>query len=118
MKVYKCDACGCVITDPYKVKMKEFYIGTVSSLIAYCPNSDIQKIKKIHLCEECFKGLHLVAKKSFKEQNIKKPPTADVEPVVRCKNCIHHNNCEIEIAGMFGDNSFCVCGEKKGRRRK
>lgn len=41
-------------------------------------------------------------------------PSADVEPVIRCKDCIHHHNCEIEIAGMFSDNSFCIYGERKG----
>ena len=37
----------------------------------------------------------------------------DVEEVVRCKDCAHHNNCEIEIAGQFGDNSFCCLGERR-----
>ena len=27
MKVYQCDCCNKVISDPYKVKMKEFYVG-------------------------------------------------------------------------------------------
>lgn len=27
MKVYKCDSCGRTIDNPYKVKMKEFYIS-------------------------------------------------------------------------------------------
>lgn len=33
MKVYQCDCCNKVISDPYKVKMKKFYVGvdTVSS---------------------------------------------------------------------------------------
>lgn len=40
-------------------------------------------------------------------------PAADVEPVVRCKDCKHHQNCVIEIVGAFGDNDFCVLGKRK-----
>lgn len=28
MKVYQCDCCKKTITDPYEVKMKDFYVGT------------------------------------------------------------------------------------------
>lgn len=27
MRVYKCDSCNKVITDPYTVNMREFYVG-------------------------------------------------------------------------------------------
>lgn len=27
MRVYQCDCCNKVISDPYTVKMKEFYLG-------------------------------------------------------------------------------------------
>ena len=27
MRVYQCDCCNKVISDPYTVKMKEFYVG-------------------------------------------------------------------------------------------
>ena len=27
MRVYKCDSCNKVITDPYTVNMREFYLG-------------------------------------------------------------------------------------------
>lgn len=37
-------------------------------------------------------------------------PEEDVEPVVRCKDCIHHRNCEIENIGMFGDTGYCALG--------
>ena len=45
---------------------------------------------------------------------IKKLPSANVNEVVRCKDCIHHNNCEIEVTGQLSDNSFCCRGERKG----
>ena len=40
-------------------------------------------------------------------------PTVDAVHVVRCKNCIHYTNCEIEFVGQFGDNSYCCCGERE-----
>lgn len=27
MRFYQCDSCNKVIADPYKVEMKEFYVG-------------------------------------------------------------------------------------------
>lgn len=44
---------------------------------------------------------------------IKKMPTIDAVPVVRCKDCRWHQNCEIEYHGQFGANSFCCAGERK-----
>lgn len=59
MKVYQCNACGKIIKDPYKIKMKEF-----SYKINFEDNISRDKTKvKIDLCEECFKGLHLLIKK-------------------------------------------------------
>ena len=37
----------------------------------------------------------------------------DVVPVVRCKDCRWHQNCEIEYHGQFGENSFCCAGQRK-----
>lgn len=37
----------------------------------------------------------------------------DVVEIVRCKDCMHHRNCAIENAGMFGDECFCISGEVK-----
>ena len=31
--------------------------------------------------------------------------------IVRCKDCVHHNNCSVEFAGQFNDNGFCSYGE-------
>ena len=47
-------------------------------------------------------------------------PTADVAPVVRCKDCKHHEDEEIgmvycpnSIGGWVGGNWFCADGERK-----
>lgn len=50
MRVYQCDCCDKVISDPYTVKMKEFYVGMdfdCGSRIAI-PIESKRKIK-IHL---------------------------------------------------------------------
>lgn len=49
MKVYQCDSCKEIISNPYAVKMKEFYV-------------------EIQICDDCYKGLHLIAEK--KERDI------------------------------------------------
>lgn len=44
-------------------------------------------------------------------------PTADVAPVVRCKNCVLHENCSLEdmfaLAMINAENAFCCVGERK-----
>lgn len=34
MRVYQCDCCNKVISDPYTVKMKEFYLGVDTDTLA------------------------------------------------------------------------------------
>ena len=50
-------------------------------------------------------------------EQIKRMPTADVEEVVRCKNCIHYDDvgeCEVHpYDGRFNVNYFCADGERK-----
>ncbi|WP_293969731.1 hypothetical protein [uncultured Ruminococcus sp.] len=55
MRIYQCDSCNKVISDPYTVKMKEFRIGIEIGI----PLASKKKIK-IHLCDDCYKGLHLI----------------------------------------------------------
>lgn len=64
MRVYRCDSCNKVISDPHTVKMKEFYVGIDMEYFTriQIPVESKRKIK-IHLCDDCFKGLHLIAKK-------------------------------------------------------
>ena len=61
-KVYKCDSCGSVIENPYAVKMKEFYIGAKFDF-GMCFHEESKQKVKIHLCNECYKGLRTIANK-------------------------------------------------------
>lgn len=38
-------------------------------------------------------------------------PSADVVQVVRCKDCIHNNDCDIQYSAQAGENFFCGFGE-------
>ena len=48
---------------------------------------------------------------------VEKLPTADVAPVVRCKDCVLHENCSLEDTFAFAminaENAFCCVGEMK-----
>lgn len=71
MRVYQCDCCNKVISNPHTVKMKEFYVGVgdidYSSGIVI-PLESKRKIK-IQICDDCYKGLHLIAEKKERENN-------------------------------------------------
>ena len=67
MKVYKCDSCGRTIESPYEERMKEFYIGATCEGFFVIPHNDKRKVK-IHLCDDCFRGLHKIAEKVLKEE--------------------------------------------------
>lgn len=62
MKTYICDSCERVISDPFEMKMKEFYVRCSFEVngVLYCNSK--RKVK-IHLCGDCYKGLHLIAEK-------------------------------------------------------
>lgn len=69
MQVYKCDACGQIIEDPYKMKMKEFYIRCTPTYLNY----DFTKKVKIHLCNDCYHNLNnLAVAKLSKDKEIVK----------------------------------------------
>lgn len=69
MRVYQCDCCNKVISDPYTVKMKEFYLGVDTDYFSGIAISVECKSKiKIHLCDDCFKGLHVIAEKKEREK--------------------------------------------------
>lgn len=69
MRVYQCDCCNKVISDPYTVKMKEFYLRVDTDYFRgiAIPVECKSKIK-IHLCDDCFKGLHVIAEKKESEK--------------------------------------------------
>lgn len=61
MRIYQCDSCKKAIENPYTVKMKEFYLGVDID----CPSGiaipiESRRRVKIHLCDECYKGLNLI----------------------------------------------------------
>lgn len=64
-KVYKCDSCNKMIADPYEKKMKEFYLGTEYDDPVF-PIPCTRKIK-IHLCDDCFRGLEEIGKRVKEE---------------------------------------------------
>lgn len=68
MKVYQCDACKRTIKDPYQVKMKEFYVGCRFDLFGVFPE-DCKRRVKIHICDSCYRGLHLIAEKQRSDNN-------------------------------------------------
>lgn len=61
MRIYQCDSCNKVISDPYTVGMKEFYLGVdVDCLSGIAIPIGSKRKVKIHLCDECYKGLNLI----------------------------------------------------------
>lgn len=69
MRVYQCDSCNKVITDPYTVKMKEFYLGVdVDCLSGTAIPIERKRKIKIQICDDCYKGLHLIAERKEHEK--------------------------------------------------
>lgn len=67
MKAYICDSCHKPITDPHFFKMKEFYYTWEYDTIG--PNKVSTSTKyKIHLCDDCFRGLKEIGKRSLEEK--------------------------------------------------
>lgn len=74
MRIYQCDCCKEVIADPYTVKMKEFYLGAVDTdcLSGIPIPIESRRKVKIHLCDECYKGLHVIGELVPKERKRKR----------------------------------------------
>lgn len=72
MRIYQCDSCKEIISDPYIVKMKEFYLGVDFGCLngIAIPIESRRKVK-IHLCDECYKGLNLIGGLVPKKENSK-----------------------------------------------
>lgn len=61
MRIYQCDSCKEIISDPYTAKMKEFYLRADVNCLSGIPIPIKSKRRvKIHLCDECYKGLNLI----------------------------------------------------------
>lgn len=94
MKVYKCDSCGVEITNPHKIGMKEFCFS-VSNCDIWQVFMPTKNRKKVHLCEECYRGLYILAKR----QDLQLVKTNDV--LIR-----NEQKYQVIIAD---DNIFVVC---------
>lgn len=68
MKVYQCDNCKRIITDPYETKMKEFFMGYDYDFGTSFYEPFKRKVK-IHLCEDCFNGLRFIAEQKEQRSN-------------------------------------------------
>lgn len=68
-KAYVCDACGLTIKDPYRVKMKEFYVGMDICLDIALPRPSKRRVQ-VELCDECYHALHEIAKEKADNGNV------------------------------------------------
>lgn len=69
MRIYQCDSCNKIIPNPHNVKMKEFYVDSTYFNRNIIPIERKRKIK-IQLCDDCYKGLNLIAEKREYENNV------------------------------------------------
>lgn len=71
MRVYQCDSCNKIISNPHHVKMKEFYVGIDIEYFTRIKTPIERKRKiKIQLCDGCYKGLHLIVEKRSMKSNV------------------------------------------------
>lgn len=94
MKVYKCDICEKMIENPYKTKMKEFYVGIDFDITGLFPKK-YKQTRKIHICDTCKESLYIVAKK----QSLM---------LVKTKDILVRDNKKYEVV-IADDNIFVVC---------
>ena len=57
-----------VIKKPYKEKMKEVFVDCHFDYCGVFPENTKRKVK-VHLCDDCFRGLHLIAEKKRSDNN-------------------------------------------------
>lgn len=70
MRVYQCDSCYKIIENPYIVKMKELYVGIDTEYFTRIKTLVKSKRKiKIQLCDDCYKGLNLIAEKKERDMD-------------------------------------------------
>ena len=94
MKVYKCDSCGVEITNPHKVGMKEFCLS-VDNCDSWQVLMPFKNKRKVHLCEHCYRGLYILAKRQ------------DLQ-LVKTKDVFVRNGQKYEVV-IADDNIFVVC---------
>lgn len=94
MKVYKCDSCGKMIENPYKIKMKEFFVGVDFDITGMFPKKT-KLTKRVHICDECYEGLYIIAKRQSLQ-------------LVNTKDFLIRNNQKYEVV-VADDNIFVIC---------
>lgn len=70
MKTYICDSCGRVMSNPYRENMKEFYVDFFAHEGNGVLPCNCKRKVKIHLCENCYRGLYSIAEKVRSENNV------------------------------------------------
>ena len=98
MKVYQCDSCEKTITNPYEEKMKEFYVGCHFEYEGVFPENSKRKVK-VHLCEDCFNGLHAIAEKKAKAMQADKPHKKKIRLPTAIGKAEQKNNCKYILNG-------------------
>lgn len=76
----------------------------------YIRKQDVLKGKKTGTFAN---GTCLVAEPCVTVEYIESIEPADVVQVVRCKGCIHNNDCDIQYSAQAGENFFCGFGENE-----
>ena len=71
MKAFVCDACGMTITNPYEVKMREFYVGCEFEQSGVFPHNIRTFKHKVHLCDDCYHALHEICKKTAMSSEVR-----------------------------------------------
>lgn len=94
MKVYKCDSCGKMIENPYKIKMKEFFVGVDFDITGMFPKKT-KLTKRVHICDECYECLYIIAKRQSLQ-------------LVNTKDFLIRNNQKYEVV-VADDNIFVIC---------
>lgn len=71
-QVFTCDCCKEVITNPYKLKMKEFYVGMYFDADlggnVELESMNVKRKVKIHLCDDCWRGLRKIGMDVLKDK--------------------------------------------------
>ena len=69
MRVYQCDCCNKVISNPHNVKMKEFYVGMMDIDSGSGLVIPIERKRKISAASDVYKrqGLHFIAERKERD---------------------------------------------------
>jgi hypothetical protein len=99
------------MTDPHQARMKEFFVGVTGDGFP----SDVKQKVRIHLCDECFKGLYALAAAPTLDTVVHarwitlNPAADDYEKETGCSGC--GNAARLDEEGKELLTTFCPeCG--------